>query len=327
MNLHKFIVLFCITIAALMNSRAPYAALAGFSGEWRWIIAIAVSFPLVYFTEWAIAYDVAISSIKRDIHHDQEQIEAKKRNTKNQLIAVRAEAEQIVFNAVLKDYLHQKTKIFVVFATGLLIVEYAATLFYVRFQGEDTDWIIYIVPLLGIILTIMTGFYTGKIIRYPEYKRQISQKFDAYYQQRYQENPDGIKHASREFWVLEELTKYVLDHPQSTPEQRNQKENQVWIELLIHQYNQVLKQGQKAIQEKRRQLNQSPVGLISREAWETAINEEIKAIIEEFQLELYQIQSELKRRGYSMESNQVLSTEKMNSIKPPKWQLKPDSHS
>jgi hypothetical protein len=69
------------------------------------------------------------------------------------------------------------------------------------------------------------------------------------------------------------------------------------------------------------------VGLISREAWETAINEEIKAITEEFQLELYQIQSELKRRGYSMESNQVLSTEKMNSIKPPKWQLKSDSHS
>ncbi|CAD0232378.1 hypothetical protein PL10110_740017 [Planktothrix agardhii] len=113
----------------------------------------------------------------------------------------------------------------------------------------------------------------------------------------------------------------------STPEQRNQKENQVWIELLIHQHNQVLKQGQKAIQEKRRQLNQSPVGLISREAWETAINEEIKAITEEFQLELYQIQSELKRRGYSMESNQVLSTEKMNTIKHPKWQLKPDSQS
>lgn len=195
MNLHKFIVLFCITIAALINSRGPFAALGGFPGEWRWVIAIAVSFPLVYFTEWAIAYDVAISSIKRDIHHDQEQIEAKKRNTKNQLIAVRAEAEQMVFNAVLKDYLHQKTKVFVVFATGLLIVEYAATLFYVRFQGE------------------------------------------------------------------------------------------------------------------------------------TAINEEIKAITEEFQLELYQIQSELKRRGYSMESNQVLSTEKMNSIKPPKWQLKPDSHS
>ncbi len=30
MNLHKFIVLFCITIAALINSRGPFAALGGF---------------------------------------------------------------------------------------------------------------------------------------------------------------------------------------------------------------------------------------------------------------------------------------------------------
>jgi hypothetical protein len=301
MNFHNFVVIFCLTIAALMNSRAPYAALAGFPGEWRWISAILVSFPLVYFTEWAISYDVAISSIQRDIRHDQEQIELKRtkaQTTKNKLIEVRAEAEKEVFNAVLKDYLHQQPKVFVVVAIAILFIEYAATLFYVRFQGEDGDWITYIVPLLGIILTVITGFYTGKIIKYSQYQRQIAQKFETYNQQRQQENTSGIKYASREFWVLDGLTQYVLEYPQATPQQINYQENKLWIKQLNYERHKLLKKWQKAIHEQERKLSQTPEDLISREDRDHQIKEEIKAINQIYRLELYEIQDELRQRGY-----------------------------
>ncbi|CAD5960365.1 hypothetical protein PCC9214_03148 [Planktothrix tepida] len=330
MNWHKFFVLFAVTLAALMNSRAPYAALAGFPGEWRLVSALLISFPLVYFTEWAISYWVAISSIQRDIQNDQTQINLKHKKaqiTGNQLIAIRAEAEQEVFNAVLKDYLHQTTKLFVALALTLLIIEYAATLFYVRFQGEDGDWITYVVPLLGIALTIITAFYKGKIVDYPQCKRQIAQKFDLYFQHRKSENLNTIKDASRKFWVLDGLTRYLLNYPQATPEQKDKKENQLWIEQLKHEYHKVLKEWQQTIHEKERELSQPAMGLINREAWENAIKQQIKAINEKFKLELLQIQDELQQRGYSIESNHGLSNGNVNQGLNPQFQLKSNPHS
>ncbi|MBD2483215.1 hypothetical protein [Planktothrix sp. FACHB-1365] len=329
MNLQKCSVLFAVTLAALMNSRAPYAALAGFPGEWRLISALLISFPLVYFTEWAISYWVAISSIQQDIQNDQTQINLKQKKaqaTGNQLIAIRAEAEQEVFNAVLKDYLHQTTKLFVALALTLLIIEYAATLFYVRFQGEDGDWITYVVPLLGIVLTIITAFYKGKIIDYPQYKRQIAQKFDLYFQQRKNQNLHTIKDASRKFWIFDGLTQYLLNYPKATPEQKGSKENQLWIEQLKHEYHKVLKEWQQTIHAKEQELSQPPVGLTNREAEENVIKQEIKAINEKFQLELLQIQDELQQRGYSIESNHGLSNGKVNQGLNAKFQLKPNSN-
>jgi hypothetical protein len=312
-----------------MNSRAPYAALAGFPGEWRWISAILVSFPLVYFTEWAISYDVAISSIQRDIRDDQEQIDLERKKaqtTKNKLTDVRAEAKQEVFNAVLKDYLHQQPKVFVVVAIAILFIEYAATLFYVRFQGEEGDWITYVVPLLGIILTVITGFYPGKIIKYPQYQRQIAQKFEDYSQERQKENPHAIKHASREFWVMDGLTQYVVEYPQATPQQLKEKENELWIKQRNYERHKVSKQWQKAIHEQKRKLSQSPEGVSDRDAEEYKIQEEINAINQVYQLELAEIDEELRQRGYSPKSNHLPSNGNINPNVNPKL-LKPDSNS
>ncbi|MBE9143549.1 hypothetical protein [Planktothrix mougeotii] len=325
-NLHKYSVLFAETLAALMNSRAPYAALAGFPGEWRLISALLISFPLVYFTEWAISYWVASSSIKRDIQNDQTQInlkDKKAKTTNNKLTGIRAEAEQEVFNSVLKDDLHQTSVLFVALAITLLTIEYAATLFYVRFQGEDGDWITYVVPLLGIVLTIITAFYKGKIIDYPQYKRQISRKFDLYYKEYKEENAHTIKAASQECLRLDELTPYLLEHPKATPEQKNAKENEIRIEQLNYEGNKVLEKWQKEIHEQKRKLSQPSKDLSNREATENAIQQEIKAINEKFQLELYQIESELKRRGASFDG---LSNGKVNQGLNAKFQLKPNSN-
>ena len=324
-NSHKFqgsfplLLALCLLIAAAMNSRAPYAALAGFSDSWRWILAILVSVPLTYFAEWAIAHDVMIANCQRDIRKDQQQIDAKKaraQKTNNELIADRADAEQEVFNAVVKDYLHQKSKGLVALAVTLLVIEYGATLFFIRFQGEDGDWITYIVPLLGIFLTVVTGLYKGKMVDYPQEKRKISRKFEDYAQQRQQENPEAIKYATQKFWILEGLTRFLLDNPQATVKQREDKENQLWCEQLRYQRHSVLKEWQSAVQAKKRELNQTPTGIIPPGERSRQIEEEIRLLNEFYGLELHRLQEELARRGDT--TTELLNGQSSNGAKFPK---------
>ncbi|MGE5659002.1 MAG: hypothetical protein ACM37W_20605 [Actinomycetota bacterium] len=256
---------------------------------------------MTYFTEWAISHDLSISNCQRDIRKDQQQIEAKRtraQETKNKLIADRAEAEQEVFNAVVKDYLHQETKGLVVLAVTLLVIEYGATLFFIRFQGEDGDWITYLVPLLGIMLAVVTGWYQGKMVDYLYQKKLISHKFEQYAHQRQQENPEAIKYASKEFWILEGLTQFVLDNPDTTAKQREDKENELWCQQLRHQCHQVIKKWQEAVQAKERELNQGSSGIIHNGERKRQIQEEIRLLDEFYSLELHRLRDEMAQHGY-----------------------------
>jgi len=90
----------------------------------------------------------------------------------------------------------------------------------------------------------------------------------------------------------------VLEYPQATPQQINYQENKLWIKQLNYEWHKLLKQWQKAIHEQERKLSQTPEDLISREDRDHQIKEEIKAINQIYRLELYEIQDELRQRGY-----------------------------
>ncbi|MFB2923027.1 hypothetical protein [Aerosakkonema funiforme] len=222
-------------VVSLMVSRAPYAASAGLPDDLRWPLAFVVSLVLTFFVEWAIATYIKAIKCHRDEQSDRAEIAAKYQKageTGNRLIFDRAESNQMVFDEVKSSYRYRITKWSIAVTVILLVIEYLGSLYYIANQGEEGDWITYIVPLVGIFLTALSALYTGDNIEYPKARGKISLKYGQYAAHLEKEKPEELKREIHEFYVLEGLTIFVVENPVHDRLQRQQEEARLRHQLV-----------------------------------------------------------------------------------------------
>lgn len=253
---HNLLWLSAWIVVSLMVSRAPYAASAGLPDELRWPLASVVSLVLTFLVEWAIATYIKAIKCHRDEESDRAEITAKYQKaaeTGNKLISDRAESNQMVFDEVKNSYRYPNTKWIIAVTVILLVIEYLGSLYYIKLQGEEGDWITYIVPLVGIFLTSLAALYTGYNIEYPKARGKIYQKYGQYAAHLEKEKPEELKREICEFYVLEGLTIFVLENPVHDRLQRQQEEARLHHQLVqeanqrrchqLHEEYQKLKQA------------------------------------------------------------------------------------
>lgn len=217
-------------IAAVMVSRAPYAATSGFPDWSRWLMAISASLALTWLADWAITRPILKKKCDNDFRDDQAEIDKKfikAKETGNQLISHRAEAEESVLMWAKPSYQYPKSVLLIVICVSLLLAEVAGSFFYIRLRGEILNLTTVIVPLLGICLTVLEGLYKGYEIDYPKARRKISNKYHQYVTKLEVENSEELAREMDEFYINEGLITFVIAHPNHTAEELQQEETRL----------------------------------------------------------------------------------------------------
>lgn len=255
-NMEKVLCYIFLVITGLMISRAPYAALSGIPDSWRWGLAIGISIVLVCLMDWSISTFNTSKKCAEDAQKDQKEINAyyqKAKESKNILIKERADAYQKVFNFAKSAYKHPHNIGLIIFPSCLLIVEYVASLYYIKIQGDEIDILTFIVPFLGVFLSPLEALYKVSVITYPNARRKISSKYKQFADKFRQEESNQLLIAVEEFDILEGLTNFVINHLNSTAEERDLIENELVKKREIGKLNSELAQ----LELKHRQLTES----------------------------------------------------------------------
>lgn len=177
LRVFKFIWLFFSIIATCLNLRAAYSVAPGDWDIIRLPIAGTISFALIFGADWIISTEVNNFKARHQSKLVQQEINERKKKTKNLLEEERVKTEQEIFSDIQKEHIHNFEVLSVVkilLLVGYLLVEYYAAVKALAEYGEQIDFIL---PLLGTILNIFTGVYKGYEILYSEHCQTLIKQY------------------------------------------------------------------------------------------------------------------------------------------------------
>lgn len=222
--------------ASFMISRAIKVSLAGV--PWKDLIALVISTLSTVFIDWAIADVVTDLLCRHDAKLVQAEVNLRKQEAENLkpncLPLKRAETQQGVLNEVQAADLHDQhwsKRGPLLIAITLMVVEYLATLFYVQKTGNELDLLTFAVSLVGILFTVLMGWFKGQEIDYPEKKSAIAREYAQLWM------GVNLEPLKRQTNLLNDLTDFLLRHPDASVEELEQQENYLFCRYLFTDLN------------------------------------------------------------------------------------------
>ena len=141
---------------------------------------IAIAFTIIFLVDWIIGSELKNFLARFDAIQIDKKLGSAFKNTEEELNQAQCAGRKVAFERVQDKYLaHVKllTYIKLSLLVILYIVEIASAIYGISFYGEGSSILNYIAPLLGVLLSGLSGLYRALKIEIPEQRHKLSHAY------------------------------------------------------------------------------------------------------------------------------------------------------
>jgi hypothetical protein len=183
-RVRHYVWFFMFVVCCAINTQAVKTTVDNnIPAQWHVIkpfATIAIAFTIIFLVDWIIGSELKNFLARFDASQLNKKLESEFKNAVGELNQAQGAGRKAAFDRVQDKYLaHVKllTYIKIAMLVILYVVEIASAIYSISFYGEDSSILSYIAPLLGVLLSGLSGLYRALKIEIPEQRHKLSHSY------------------------------------------------------------------------------------------------------------------------------------------------------